>query len=61
MIGAIVLLALLVLILGFILANALSRIRALEESIVILNNWADYIDEHLDSEYVTLNLEEELK
>jgi hypothetical protein len=61
MIGAIVLLALLVLILGFILANALSRIRALEESIVILNNWADYIDEHLDSEYITLNLEEELK
>jgi hypothetical protein len=61
MIGAIVLLALLVLILGFILANALSRIRALEESILILNNWADYIDEHLDSEYITLNLEEELK
>jgi hypothetical protein len=61
MIGAIVLLALLVLTLGFILANALSRIRALEESIFILNNWADYIDEHLDSEYITLNLEEELK
>ena len=58
MIGAIVLLALLVLILGFILANALSRIKALEESIVMLNNWADYIDENLDSDYITLDLEE---
>lgn len=59
MIGAIVLLALLVLVLGFTLANALSRIKALEESIVMLNNWADYIDESLDSDYITLTLEEE--
>lgn len=59
MIGAIVLLALLVLVLGLILASALSRIKALEESIIMLNNWADYIDEHLDSDYITLTLEEE--
>ena len=44
---AIVVLALLVLFLGIRLSMAISSIKILKERVFVLEQWADFIDEHL--------------
>ena len=57
---AIVVLALLVLFLGIRLSMAISSIKILKERVFVLEQWADFIDEHLfeTDGQVTFTLEE---